>query len=354
MSRTQKQILISAGVILAVYLGMKYVLRLTAPFFIAWVLVRLLNPLAEKIHKKISLRKEWITLGLLGVFLATLALACYFLVTSLFRQLQRFLSNFDSYRASFDHMLDGWVLTIEQTFHISMDETLQFLDENLSGLTQKITVSVVPNLFSNSLQWIMYLLKGVGAIFLVFMAVTMLMRDYDDIREKLAHFPLFQHLAAITCRIFRLSGTWLKSQLTILGIITAICVVGLWLIGSPYALLLGILIGFLDSLPFLGTSIILIPWALFCCLTRDFFHAACYATLFLVASSTREFLEPKLLGDKLGVYPIVIALVVYVGICIYGPTGVLLGPLTLLIITEVLGEFEIFPRRTSDLKKNTP
>ena len=350
MTKTQKQILISAGVILAVYLGMKYVLRLTAPFFAAWILVRLLNPLAEKLHQKISLKKEWITLGLLGSFLGLLALGCYFLVTALFRQFQRFLANFDSYQAAFGHLMDGWVLTIEQTFHISMDETLAFLEENLSGLTQKITVSVVPNLFSNSQQWILYLLKGVGILFLVFLAVTMLMRDYDDIRDKLARFPLFQHLSAITGRIFRLGGTWLKSQFTILCIVTVICVIGLWLSGNSYALLLGILIGVLDALPFLGTGIILLPWALFCCLTRDFFHAACYATLFLVANSTREFLEPKLLGDKLGVYPIVIALVVYVGICIYGPTGVFLGPLTLLIITEVLGEFAIFPRRSSPEK----
>ena len=46
-----------------------------------------------------------------------------------------------------------------------------------------------------------------------------------------------------------------------------------------------------------------------------------------------------LLGEKLGVYPIVIAVVVYVGICIFGPAGVLLGPLMLLVISEVVREW---------------
>ena len=71
----------------------------------------------------------------------------------------------------------------------------------------------------------------------------------------------------------------------------------------------------------------------------DFFHAAAYLTFFLITNSTRDFLEPRLLGEKLGVYPIVIAVVVYVGICIFGPTGVLLGPLMLLVIREVVREW---------------
>ena len=71
----------------------------------------------------------------------------------------------------------------------------------------------------------------------------------------------------------------------------------------------------------------------------DFFHAAAYLTFFLITNSTRDFLEPRLLGEKLGIYPIVIAVVVYVGICIFGPTGVLLGPLMLLVIREVVREW---------------
>ena len=100
-----------------------------------------------------------------------------------------------------------------------------------------------------------------------------------------------------------------------------------------------ILIGFLDALPFIGTGTILLPWAALELFRGDFFHAAAYLTFFLITNSTRDFLEPRLLGEKLGVYPIVIAVVVYVGICIFGPAGVLLGPLMLLVIREVIREW---------------
>ena len=47
---------------------------------------------------------------------------------------------------------------------------------------------------------------------------------------------------------------------------------------------------------------------------------------------TREFLEPKLIGDRLGVLPIVILMSVYVGVKLYGVGGILLGPLSVLLI----------------------
>lgn len=351
MSETQKKVLICAGVSLSVYLGMRYVLRLTAPFFIAWVLVRLMNPLAEAIHRKIALRKEWITVSLLGSFLAAFACGCYFLLAVLLKQLRSVIANLDFYKQDLQIMLDNCSLVIEQTLGIEMEDTLTFLNDQAAALTQKISVSVVPALFSNSIQGLMGFLKASGALFLVLLAVTLLMRDYDAIRDKLAAYPLFCHLSSVTGRIFSLGGAWLKSQLIILLIVICICVAGLWILHNPYALLLGVLIGLLDALPFLGTGTIFLPWALICCLQQNFYHAAAYATIFLVANTTREYLEPKLLGGKLGVYPIIIALVVYVGLCIYGPTGVLLGPLSLLIIMEILGEFEIFPPREKTEKK---
>jgi sporulation integral membrane protein YtvI len=343
MSEKQKKVFLAAGVALAVYLGMKYVLRLTAPFFLAWILVRLLNPLAEWIHKRIPLKKEWITLFLLILFLASLCVGCYYLAGQLLIQLRSVIQNLDLYKQEFFRFLEGCSVLIEQNLGIQMEDTLSFVDQNLAALSQKISVSIVPGLFSNSLQWVLCSMKAAGALFLVLLAATLLMKDYDAILAKFSSFSLFAHLSAITERLFSIGGTWLKSQLVILLIVIAICSVSLWLLKNPYALLLGILIGLLDALPFLGTGTILLPWALFCCLKQDFFHAAAYTTVFLVANTTREYLEPKLLGDKLGVYPIVIALVVYVGLCIYGPSGVLLGPLSMLLIQEILGEFEIFP-----------
>lgn len=50
---------------------------------------------------------------------------------------------------------------------------------------------------------------------------------------------------------------------------------------------------------------------------------------------TRELLEPKLIGGRLGILPIVILASVYAGVKLYGFGGILLGPLSVLLIQEL-------------------
>ena len=78
-----------------------------------------------------------------------------------------------------------------------------------------------------------------------------------------------------------MAGLWLRAQLLIMAAVMAECVAGLWVLQNSYALLVGILIGFLDALPFIGTGTILLPWAALELFRGDFFHAAAYLTFFL-------------------------------------------------------------------------
>lgn len=133
---------------------------------------------------------------------------------------------------------------------------------------------------------------------------------------------------------------YMKAQMIIILIIIILCTAGLWVLGSPYFLVLGIVIGLMDALPFIGTGTVLVPMAVFLLFRRKLQLAVGYLGLFLLTYVVREFLEPKLIGAKLGVYPIVMVVVVYAGLYLYGPAGVLLGPVTLLFVMEILKEMK--------------
>ena len=75
--------------------------------------------------------------------------------------------------------------------------------------------------------------------------------------------------------------------------------------------------------------------AVFFLFQKNFRLAACYAALFLVTYIVREFLEPRLFGARLGIYPFVMVVAVYAGLYLYGTAGVLLGPVTLLTVMEI-------------------
>ena len=74
----------------------------------------------------------------------------------------------------------------------------------------------------------------------------------------------------------------MKAQLMIIGVVTVLCIIGLWALGNPYFLLLGIIIGLMDALPFVGTGTILLPVIIYFLLGGRFRLAAGYAGLFLV------------------------------------------------------------------------
>lgn len=341
MWKKYKKVLQIVGITLAVYLGIRYLLPVAAPFFIAWIFVKLIYPLASRIEKRLRIKKEWITLLILLVGMCLLAVGGWFLVAGLCRQIRSVIAHLEYYQQYLEGMLDNCCVAVERTLGLDGEEVRQFLEQNINLAVERMEVYLVPNLVNQSMEYITWILKFLGIFFMVFIAVVLLMKDYDKIREQLERMEGYQKMLRIVDGLWHMAGDYLKAQAVILLIVIVICVAGLWLIGNPYALLAGILIGLLDALPFIGTGTFLIPWALIKLLQGDFFLAASYATLFLAANTTREFLEPRMIGSRLGVYPIVIAAAVYGGMCIYGVAGVLLGPLTLLIVMQCLKELNL-------------
>lgn len=326
------------GIALAVYLGIRYLLPGAAPFFIAWIFVRLMYPAASRMEAKFGVKKEWVTLLFLLAGLGLLAVGGWFLGVSLLKQIRSVMERLDEYRQTLDGVLDRCCMAAEQTFGVDGEEVRAFVEQNITLAAERMEVYFVPNLVNYSMEYAGYLIRFVGAFFVVVVAVLLLMKDYDAIDRKMEAWSGYQRMKRVVARLWRMGGDYLKAQAVIILVVIVLCVMGLWIMGNPYALLVGILIGLLDALPFIGTGTILLPWALILVIRKQFFQAAVCATLFLASSTARELLDPKLLGKRLGVFPIVIAAAVYVGIYLYGVAGVLFGPLTLLIVSECVKE----------------
>ncbi len=336
----KKKLLRVTGITLAVYAGMKYLLPLVIPFLAAAILVKMVRPLLEKLHSALKIKKEWIFVFLLTVFSTAVLLLGYFLAAKLLEQFRAFVQNFDFYYQNFRYFVDDCCEGLERSLGLHVSDVKNFVYTNIGKIQDQVESSVIPAVVGNSVGYMMELIKAAGAFFLVFISAVLWMKDYPKIKEKISHKPLYQAAVRVEQRIWGMAGAYIKAQLTIMGLVILICVAGLWVLKNPYALLIGTVIGILDVLPFIGTGTILIPWALISLLSKNFFHAAAYMTIFFIANTTREFLEPKLIGKSLGIYPIVILLAVYAGLYLFGPPGVIEGPASLLLIMEIEHEIE--------------
>lgn len=346
-----KKILTGVGVTLAVYIVIKYLLPYVIPFLIAYVLVHVLNPIVEKIQTKLRWKKEIIVSVLLVILLAVFTFLFYLLYCQLMVQIRRIAMNFDYYYSCFCGIVDDCCMMAEKSFGIRVDSVKEFVYSSINHATEQIKVYIIPGVFNYSVRYLKKLADLGLFLLMLFVSVILLMKDYDDMNQKFRRYSFYGHFHNISQRIWKQGGMYMKAQMIIILIISILCTAGLWALGNPYFLLLGIVIGLLDALPFIGTGTVLIPMAVFLMFRQNFRLAAGYIGLFLLTYIVREFLEPRLIGAKLGVYPFVMVVVVYVGLYLFGTPGVFFGPVMLLIVMEILREIYKRPECDGDSKK---
>ena len=116
------------------------------------------------------------------------------------------------------------------------------------------------------------------------------------------------------------------------AIIAGMAFVGLSLLGSHYVLLITAIVGVANMIPYFGPFIGMVSGALI----NLFFDPIQAIIIFLYILALQQFdgwfLEPKLIGNRLGLRPFLVILGVIVGGSLYGPIGMLLGSPIMAVI----------------------
>jgi predicted PurR-regulated permease PerM len=105
----------------------------------------------------------------------------------------------------------------------------------------------------------------------------------------------------------------------------------LLIIGTGYPLAISLLIVIVDILPILGTGSVIVPWAAYQLVTGDVFTGIGLLLLFIVITVVRRIMEPKILGDAVGIGALSALISLYVGYELVGMVGVFLGPIVVIV-----------------------
>ena len=131
-------------------------------------------------------------------------------------------------------------------------------------------------------------------------------------------------------------GGYLKAQLKLSGLSFLILLCGFFLLKIPYAPVWALFTAVVDAIPVLGTGTVLIPWSLVCFLQGNQPQAIGLVGLYAVAFLSRTVLEPRLVGDQLGLDPLMTLIALYAGYRIWGFGGMLLAPLLCVTAMELI------------------
>ncbi len=143
-------------------------------------------------------------------------------------------------------------------------------------------------------------------------------------------------------RLQKTTVVYVKSQAVIMLLVAVVSSLWFWMMKSPYFLIQGLVLGALDALPLLGTGSFLYPAAFYYLLRGQPGMAAGCVLLDVATSFVREFLEPRLLGGRLGISPIAVIASVYLGFFLFGGWGVILGPLSFSTAYEIGREWDVW------------
>ena len=337
----------------SVLLILKYLLPYFLPLLVALLIVVPLQHFCQRRGKKLQAagkhmrraktgQKGFMAGGILfGIILIT-ALILVGLGTFLLSKARTIIQDADFWTNSFSQLISNVCVGIEDFFQIEGGTVEQWVSQRMEEFGGYLTKSG-DGLLTGSLRYLSVAGRAGTFVLVSFICVVLFAREIEGWKQGLLNLaaiePAIDHILSIILRIGKKLGrmikTYLKTQTIILLCISITAVIGLQIGGTREGWFYGILAGFMDFLPFIGTGIVLIPLGVVSFLKGRIGTGAIIFVTYFICVIIREFLEPRLLGNGLKFSPVAILISVYAGVIYYGIGGVILGPVTLLILVEL-------------------
>lgn len=322
-------------VVIGVYIGFKYLSPLAAPFLFAFAFVAALHPMLERVQNKYHIKKGILAAGILLLFCVTVGVGVWCLIVFVIQKLGDLFGQIDLFEEKFCIFVGNCCDGIEKKFGMDGAGIERFIMERVNVFIENFQVQVVPRIMDESVGYVKNIVGIVGFLAIMIIAAVLLVKDYNEIMERLARREELRCMMGIGKKVFCHIGTFIRAQLIILFVISLLCAVTLFLGGFEGGILIGLITGFMDMLPFIGTGLVLMPLAFWQILNGYYTKAVICVILYVICALSREFMEPKLIGEKMGIFPVAILFSVYAGVKLFGVFGIIKGPLALVTVYEI-------------------
>ena len=318
------------GIILGILLGIRF-LQFFMPFVIGWIIAMIANPLVRMLERRLKVARKHTSMVIIIGVLAVIIVAIYFLGVKIGEETRSFLEQapemYSEFREEFQDAgknLESIISELPQNIQESLEEAQKDIGDITGQEVKKISQFTVDKAgtFARNIPGIL-----ISIIFSILSAYFFI-ADRDRILEfGRNHTPqIIQEKWRMMAESFKMVfGGYFKAQFKIMAVIGVILFIGMLILKVRFAILVAILVAFLDMLPFLGTGTVLIPWAVFKLLSGDIRYAVGLVILYLVTQLVRRIIEPKLVGDSIGMNPLATLIFMYIGYRVGGVLGMILA-----------------------------
>ncbi len=301
------------------------------PFLIAWLIAACACPIVHFLEKKIRLKRKMGSVIVIVAVIAAIVLLFYGLIATLV------------------HQLIGWTQSLPDLLE-ELSSVMQVLIDQLTkwGILEDANIQNITEKFGNQ---ILSAISGLadGGSKVAFSAVSGLTKQvpmvmiglfvclisaYFFVAEKQENEELLKKLIPESIqrnwKIFTGSskkafGGYIKAQVKIELWIYLVLVIGLFILRVDYALVVAFIIAFLDFLPILGAGIVMIPWAIVELICANYRMAVGLLIIWGATQLLRQMIQPKYVGESIGIQPLPTLILLYFGYCVGGMAGLILA-----------------------------
>ena len=335
----KKSFLISTAyfvtVLLIVFVVYRYLIIYLMPFIIGLALAVGLQKPAEFISKKIKIKKGTAAAVLAGLsYLALIGVIAAIGVIIFLRvgSISDFIAQITSASKGLFSFFAEKGMAILSLLPGDFSASAQSLPGIMqSGILQRLTgaVSSAATLLVKNIPGVLF------SVSVTVVASCYIAKDFDAVRYFVKSFvpnkykEIFKAVKELLYKnVFVMFFGYFKLML----ITCAELFLGLAVLGVPGALSKAAIISVIDILPVLGTGTVLIPWGVYSILFDRPFFGLALLILYVIITVVRSFLEPKIIGHKVGIPPIVSLLILFFGLRLFGFLGMIALFITLVVI----------------------
>ncbi|PKM81673.1 MAG: sporulation integral membrane protein YtvI [Firmicutes bacterium HGW-Firmicutes-14] len=302
------------------------------PFLVALVLAVLFEPVVHKLHLVIKGKRGIAVTINFVAFVVVAGILTFLGSTKIINELMGLSQQLPDFAVKVGQGIEDLILRTQIVFEDMPAETIKSLEETIReavDMSSKIsagaaaligTASAIPEMF-------VIIIVTLVSFYLFSLQLPDLRTRFLNLFSERAREKIIIILMDVNKAIIG----FVRAQLIISLLTYFFIVAGLLFLDIRYALAIALLIILVDVLPILGTGFIMLPWAGFLFLMGERFTAMGIVVLYVLIIVFRRILEPKILGENIGLSPLTTVISMYVGFQVLGVMGIFLGPAVCII-----------------------
>ena len=309
------------------------------PFIVGWIISLIASPVVRFFEEKLNVRRKAVSAVVIVAVLAVVVLLVYLVIAKLVKEGIGFINElpsiWDSILAEFNEVganLEGLYNKMPADTQRTLDDIGQEMGDYFGNIMSNINLP--------SFEAVGNVAKQIPDIFLNI--IICLLSSYffvadktymANVVEKYVPKAIRYRLDLIRRSFSKAIGGYFKAQFKIECWVYILLVIGFMILGVDYAFLVAFGIAVLDFLPVFGTGTVMIPWAIVELLSNNYRMMFGLLAIWLIGQLVRQVIQPKIVGDSIGMDAIPTLFLLYIGYRAAGVLGMILAvPIGIILV----------------------